>query len=183
MTYSPIQGRLIHYSVRKVHDFLLETSLAWIHRWLTRGYISRNDIFIGIIQMTKNIVLTFVCNILTSRISEVYDEKLKFQVRRGSFAFDPSFWDTFFRTYSTVYFFGRNFYLSQISWKKSNHKASITLGNRGISCFKSISLVLNLFQEMPRFEILWNWVLILNLKPDTQFLMPSQIESPRLKIL
>ena len=65
--------------------FLLETSLAWIHRWLTRGYISRNDIFIGIIQMTKNIVLTFVCNILTSRISEVYEDKLKFQVRRGSF--------------------------------------------------------------------------------------------------
>ena len=101
----------------------------------------------------------------------------------GSFALDPSFWDSFFRTYSTVSFFGRSFYLSQISWKKSNHKASITLGNRGISCFKSISLVLNLFQEMPRFEILWNWVLILNLKPDTQFLMPSQIESPRLKIL
>ena len=99
----------------------------------------------------------------------------------GSFALDPSFWDSFFRTYSTVSFFGRSFYLSQISWKKSNHKASITLGNRGISCFKSISLVLNLFQEMPRFEILWNWALILNLKPDTQFLMPSQIESPRLK--
>jgi len=35
---------------------------------------------------------------------------------------------------------------------------------------------------MPRFEILWNWVLILNLKPDTQFLMPSQIESPRLDL-
>lgn len=59
---------------------------------MTRGYISRNDIFIGIIQMTKNIVLTFVCNILTNRISEVYEEKLKFQVQGRSFAFDPSFW-------------------------------------------------------------------------------------------